>query len=217
MISQSGVVWNREQNYVYASPAQWALWRELYPMARAYMTQGDPLYTELKSLFAPDDVPPDGPLDEDELIVIMDSDDEDFPPLPLPIVHALPALDQHDFNQVILPDPPVAEVVVISSDDDSDDDMYGYFDSDVELDFSDDENHIPVLMIEEAIGEVVDPMPIRTAATNTQLEALHDVPGSPNADLPIPSASLAAIRAAIRTIPYFRLRDYFTSSDEEFD
>ncbi|KAL8519162.1 hypothetical protein ACS0TY_010194 [Phlomoides rotata] len=52
MISQSGMVWNREQNYVYASPAQWALWRELYPMAQAYMTQGDPLYTDLKSLFA---------------------------------------------------------------------------------------------------------------------------------------------------------------------
>ncbi|KAL8462109.1 hypothetical protein ACS0TY_033262 [Phlomoides rotata] len=28
MISQSGVVWNMEQNFIYASPNQWASWRE---------------------------------------------------------------------------------------------------------------------------------------------------------------------------------------------
>ncbi|KAL8521305.1 hypothetical protein ACS0TY_011731 [Phlomoides rotata] len=197
-------------------PSSVALWREMYPMARAYMTQGDPLYTELKSLFTSDEAPPDGQFDEDEMIVIMDSDDEDFPQLPLPVVHALPALDQFDFNNIFVPDPPVDEVVVISSDDDSDN-IYGYFDSDVELDFSDDEDHIPMLMIEEAIGEVVDPIPSRRETTNTELATIHDVPGSPTADFPIPSASLAATRAAIRSIPSFRLRDCFTSSDEESD
>ncbi|KAL8526287.1 hypothetical protein ACS0TY_015491 [Phlomoides rotata] len=104
MISQSDFVWNREQNYVYASPAQWALWREMYPMARAYMTQGDPLYTELKSLFAPDDAPPDGAFDEDEMTVILVPDDR----------HALPTLDHFNFNHILVPDSPVDEVVVIS-------------------------------------------------------------------------------------------------------
>ncbi|KAL8523308.1 hypothetical protein ACS0TY_013327 [Phlomoides rotata] len=50
-----GVVWNREQNVIYASPHQWAVWREMHHMSRAYITQGKPLFDELKALFAPND------------------------------------------------------------------------------------------------------------------------------------------------------------------
>ncbi|KAL8524458.1 hypothetical protein ACS0TY_014154 [Phlomoides rotata] len=55
MISIFGVEWDREINYMFAPQHQWRLWRELYPMSRAYLTAGDPLYNELKELFAPDD------------------------------------------------------------------------------------------------------------------------------------------------------------------
>ncbi|KAL8483193.1 hypothetical protein ACS0TY_026026 [Phlomoides rotata] len=133
---------------------------QLYPMSRAYMEQGEPLYNELKALFSPDDGPPAAPSDDDEMIIIVDdSDDEDFHPLPLQVVQALPTLNQENLNYILLQDPPLPEIVVISSD--SDDDGYdvdGYFDSDFELDYSDDEDHIPVVMIEDDIGEVIDPV-----------------------------------------------------------
>ncbi|KAL8483194.1 hypothetical protein ACS0TY_026026 [Phlomoides rotata] len=129
-------------------------------MSRAYMEQGEPLYNELKALFSPDDGPPAAPSDDDEMIIIVDdSDDEDFHPLPLQVVQALPTLNQENLNYILLQDPPLPEIVVISSD--SDDDGYdvdGYFDSDFELDYSDDEDHIPVVMIEDDIGEVIDPV-----------------------------------------------------------
>ncbi|KAL8484876.1 hypothetical protein ACS0TY_027246 [Phlomoides rotata] len=166
----------------------------MYPIARAYMAQGDPLYNELKALFAPDNGPQDGPADNDEMIIIMDSDDEDFPPLPQLVVHALPALDQVDWNYILVPDSPIAKIVVISSDDDGYD-LDGYFDSDADLDYSGDENHIPVVMIEEAIGEMVDPIPNINPAITTALATNEDESTSLTAEIPIPSASLAAIQA----------------------
>ncbi|KAL8491859.1 hypothetical protein ACS0TY_023456 [Phlomoides rotata] len=77
MITQSGVVWNRVNNIVYATPQQWDDWRSVYPMSRAYMTHGEPLYDELKALFSLDDGAKNDPADDDELIIIVDSDDED--------------------------------------------------------------------------------------------------------------------------------------------
>ncbi|KAL8514348.1 hypothetical protein ACS0TY_013461 [Phlomoides rotata] len=194
MISQSGVVWNHEQNYVYATIQQWADWREVYPMSRAYMTQGEPLYDDLKDLFAPDNGPQHDQSDDDELIIIVDSDDEDVPLFQFPLVHALPTLDEVDIHLHVLPDSLVLEVVFISSDEGSPN-FNGYFDSDVDLGFSDDEDHILVMMIEEAIGEIINPNPA------SSLVPSNDNSDSPSNDLPIPSASLAAIRDAIRSIP----------------
>ncbi|KAL8507056.1 hypothetical protein ACS0TY_017804 [Phlomoides rotata] len=184
MVSQSGVVWNREQNFVYATIQQWADWREYYPMSRVYMTQGEPLYDDLKDLFAPDNGPQDDPSDDDELIIIVDSDDEDVPLFQFPIMHALPALDEVDIHLPVLPD---------------------------SRGFSDDEDHIPVMMIEESIGEIINLDPATSLVPN------NDNSDSPSNDLPIPSASLAAIRDVIRAIPQFPLRDGFTTSDSEDD
>ncbi|KAL8526250.1 hypothetical protein ACS0TY_015464 [Phlomoides rotata] len=206
MISQSGVVWNQEQNFVYAAPSMWEAWKEMYTMTRAYMTQGEPLFAELKALFAPDDPPQD----DDELIVIVDSSDDDLPIFQHEVMQPLPPLDQVDLNLPIAPDSPIAEIVIISSDEGSDD-YQGYFDSDIELDWSDDEDHIPVVMVEEAIGEIVNPEP-----PNNVVSMPNEI-NSPKEDLPIPSASIAAIREAMRSIPQFPLREGFTTSDDDSD
>ncbi|KAL8531800.1 hypothetical protein ACS0TY_008410 [Phlomoides rotata] len=185
MIAQSGVHWNRELNYVYASIQQWEDQREVYPMSRACMTQGEPLFDDLQALFAPDNGPQHDPIDDDELIIIVDSDDEDMHLFQFPLVHALPVLDQVDIHLPILLDSPVPEVVFISSDECSPN-FNGYFDSDVDLGFSDDEDHIPVLMIEDAIEEIINPIPNNTVG-----------PRADELDSP-PSASIAAIRESIR-------------------
>ncbi|KAL8548817.1 hypothetical protein ACS0TY_007907 [Phlomoides rotata] len=66
--------------------------RQVYPMARAYITHGEPLYAELKAPFSPDDAAENDPLDDDELIIIVDSDDEeDLQPHPFQFLQALPA------------------------------------------------------------------------------------------------------------------------------
>ncbi|KAL8523455.1 hypothetical protein ACS0TY_013421 [Phlomoides rotata] len=210
MISQSGVVWNQDTNFVYASPHLWEAWREIYLMARAYMTQGEPLFDELKVLFPPDDGPQDDPDDEDDddVIVIVDSSDDEMPIFQHEVMHALPALDQVDLQLPIAPDSPIAEVVMISSDKDSDD-FLGYFDSDISLDWSDEENHIPVVMVEEAISEIVNPPP-----PNITVEDADEM-NSPNSVVSIPAESLFAIREAMRSIPQFTLRDGFTTSDDD--
>ncbi|KAL8488379.1 hypothetical protein ACS0TY_024600 [Phlomoides rotata] len=208
MIAQSGVVWNKEHNYVYTSIQQWIDWREEYPMSRAYMTQGEPLFDDLNDLFAPDDGPHNDPNDDDELIIIVDSDDKDVPLFQFPLMQALPALDQVDIHLSYLPNSPGPEVVIISSDEGSPD-FYGYFDSDVDLEFSDNENHILVMMIEDAIGEIINPV------LTIDLVLSDEDMDSPTHDIPIPSASLAAIRETIRSIPQFPLRNGFTTSDSD--
>ncbi|KAL8544001.1 hypothetical protein ACS0TY_004522 [Phlomoides rotata] len=210
MISQSGVLWNREINFVYATTQQWADWRDMYPMSCAYKTQGEPLFTELRSLFAPDDGPQNDPEDDDELIIIVDSDDEDMPPIPFQIVQALPALDPADLQVPMQPDAPVPEVIEISSDE-SNHNYHDYFDSDVDLDFSDDENQFPPLPIDDIIGEIINPEPMYSSASSE-----YDI-GSPTSTILIPSASLFAIRAAMSSIPYFPLHDGFTTSDDDSD
>ncbi|KAL8535253.1 hypothetical protein ACS0TY_011031 [Phlomoides rotata] len=238
IISQLGVVWNREQNYIYASLNQWALWREVlsiflhlyspyfiiysfmsslcilflilqrFPMARAYMSYGEPLYNELRALFAPDD----GPDSDDELIIIVD--DEDFPQM---VVHALPPLDQVNLDYIVIPDSPVPEVVMISSSDDDEDfyglfvsdneneELFGYFDSGVDLDYTDDEDHILVEMVEDVAGEVVDPVIIINIDDTPDTVQADDALFIANTDIPILSASLAAIHEACHQIPPFRL------------
>ncbi|KAL8535967.1 hypothetical protein ACS0TY_011569 [Phlomoides rotata] len=208
MISQSGVLWNREINFVYATTQQWADWREMYPMSRAYRTQGEPLFTELRSLFAPNDGPLNDPEDDDELIIIVDSDDEEMPPIPFQIVHALPALDQADLQQPMQPESPVPEVIVISSDE-SNHNYHDYFDSDVDLDLSDDEHQFPPLPVDDTIGEILNSDPMYSSSSSE-----YDI-GSPTSTIPIPSESLFAIRATMLSIPYFPLRDGFTTSDDD--
>ncbi|KAL8530100.1 hypothetical protein ACS0TY_007256 [Phlomoides rotata] len=73
MISSSGVYWDKEENIVNASSAQWKSWKEEYPMSKAYLAQGEPLYNELKYLFSIEE----SMADEDNPIIIPDSDDED--------------------------------------------------------------------------------------------------------------------------------------------
>ncbi|KAL8515034.1 hypothetical protein ACS0TY_013933 [Phlomoides rotata] len=107
-------------------------------------------------MFAPNDPPQDDPKDDNELIVIVDSTNDDLPIFQHEVMQPLPPLDQVDLNLPITPDSLVAEIMVISSDEGSDD-FQGYFNSDVELDWSDDENHIPVVMVEETISEIVNP------------------------------------------------------------
>ncbi|KAL8537304.1 hypothetical protein ACS0TY_012454 [Phlomoides rotata] len=108
-------------------------------MSMAYMTQGDPLYDGLKELFAPG---------EDELIIIIDSDDEDFPLHHQEVVKALPAVNE-------LAPQVNAEAIVdviwnISSDEDVNymDDM---FEQDVDIGFTDDEDHILLVDISELV------------------------------------------------------------------
>ncbi|KAL8477584.1 hypothetical protein ACS0TY_029762 [Phlomoides rotata] len=208
MISQSGVHWNREINYVYATQQQWADWREMYPLSRAYTTQGEPLWTELKTFFTPDDGSNDGADSDDELIIIVDSDDEDMSPVPYQIVHALPALDQADLQLPVLPNSPAPEVIEISSDE-SNHSYHDYFDSDIDLGFSDDENQINPVLVDETIGEILNPEILYSSDSSD-----FDV-GSPTSTIPIPSASFFAIRAAMHSIPYFPLCEGFTSSDDD--
>ncbi|KAL8551711.1 hypothetical protein ACS0TY_000691 [Phlomoides rotata] len=125
MISSSGVVWDQENNFVNATTEQWKAWSELYPMSRAYTFNGEPLFAELKLLFGPDEVN-----DGEGLILIVDSEDEDHHYYEEEVVHALPAADP---NAPLIP-----ELVIISSDSDSDD-IYDMFDSEVELNFTTDE------------------------------------------------------------------------------
>ncbi|KAL8498149.1 hypothetical protein ACS0TY_021471 [Phlomoides rotata] len=71
-------------NYLFAPQHQWRLWRELYPMLRAYLTAGDPLYYQLKELFAPDNDEGD-----DDIIIVIDSDDDEYPLIDDLVVHVL--------------------------------------------------------------------------------------------------------------------------------
>ncbi|KAL8499203.1 hypothetical protein ACS0TY_022250 [Phlomoides rotata] len=158
----------------------------MYPMSRAYVTQGEPIFTELKALFAPDDGSQNDPEDDDELIIIVDSDDEDLPPIPFQIVHALPALDQVDMQLPMHLESLVPEVVVISSDESSHS-FHDYFDLDIDIEFNDDENHTPALNQEVRIGEIVNPDPIYSSASS------DDDIVSPRSTLLIPAESLFAI------------------------
>ncbi|KAL8541931.1 hypothetical protein ACS0TY_002979 [Phlomoides rotata] len=167
---------------------------QMYPLSRAYKSQGEHLLTELWSLFAPDDGPDNDPEDDEELIIIVDSDDEDMPPIPFQIVHALPALDQADLQLPMQPDSPVPEVIVISSDE-SNHSYQDYFDSDVDLDFSDDEHYFPPLPEDDTIGEILNPDPMYSS------DSSEDSLASPTSTIPIPVESLFAIRAAMLSIP----------------
>ncbi|KAL8490584.1 hypothetical protein ACS0TY_022555 [Phlomoides rotata] len=180
----------------------------MYPLSRAYRTQGEPLFTELRSLLSPDDGGDNDPEDNEELIIIVDSDDEDVPPIPFQIVHALPTLDQADLQLPMQPDPPVPELIVISSDE-SNHSYHDYFDSDVDLDFSDDEYQFPPLLEDDTIGEILNPVPMYSSNSS------EDSLASPTSTIPIPAESLFAIRAAMLSILYFPLYDGFTTSDEE--
>ncbi|KAL8489304.1 hypothetical protein ACS0TY_025277 [Phlomoides rotata] len=210
MIAQSGVVWNRVDNIVYATLQQWDDWRSVYPMARAYMTNGEPLYEELKALFSPDDGAENDPVDDDDLIIIVDSDDEEnMEQHPFQFVQALPAPQLVDIPLPVHPGSPDHEVIEISSDE-SNHSYHAYFDSDVEIDFSDDdEYYAAALNMNPSVGEVIDPVPI-VVSDSSDDESLI-----PNNVVPIPSASLQAIRAAMLSIPQFPLRDGFTTSDDE--
>ncbi|KAL8481225.1 hypothetical protein ACS0TY_027669 [Phlomoides rotata] len=159
---------------------------QMYPMSRAYRTQGEPLFTELRSLFAPDDGPDNDPEDDEELIIIVGSDDEDVPPIPFQIMHALPALDQADLQLPIQPDSPVPELIVISSDE-SNHNYHDYFNSDVDIDFSDDEHQFPPLLEDDTIGEILNPDPMYSSDSSKDSLAL------PTSTIPIPAESLFAI------------------------
>ncbi|KAL8473598.1 hypothetical protein ACS0TY_030439 [Phlomoides rotata] len=180
----------------------------MYPLSRAYTTQGEPLWTELKTFFTPDDGSNDGADSDDELIIIVDSDDEDMSPVPYQIVHALPALDQADLQLPVLPNSPAPEVIEISSDE-SNHSYHDYFDSDIDLGFSDDENQINPVLVDETISEILNPEILYSSDSSD-----FDV-GSPTSTIPIPSASFFAIRAAMHSIPYFPLCEGFTSSDDD--
>ncbi|KAL8528565.1 hypothetical protein ACS0TY_006114 [Phlomoides rotata] len=195
MISSSGVVWNREQNYVYTSLAQWDSWREVYPLTRAYRSVGEPLYNQLRELFAPTDDPGD-----DELIIIVDSDDENIPLDNNKIVHALPAAN--------VVQPLDDDILVISSDEDEDF-IDGVFDSNVDIDYDDLEDYVlPDLSVDNVVSSISnDVIIVADTPSDDEVE-------SPNVDFPIPSASLAAIRESLRSIPQFVLRDEDTTSDE---
>ncbi|KAL8548731.1 hypothetical protein ACS0TY_007842 [Phlomoides rotata] len=155
MISESGVDWDRVSNYVFASWEQWNHWNKEYPMAKAYMAYGEPLYDELKLLFSP------GDHGEDDVIVIQDSDEEgDLPPPPVDIQQPPVEIQQPVAVEMVdePPSPPVndvyeelspIEVINISDDDDVlDSDGINIIDSDDEL-FS-------FSSVEDANGEVID-------------------------------------------------------------
>ncbi|KAL8476837.1 hypothetical protein ACS0TY_029223 [Phlomoides rotata] len=71
MINCSGVNWARRSNKVFVPKDLWQSWKEDYPMSRAYMFQGEPLYNELSSLFARPIAYPG-----QDVVVIPDSDEE---------------------------------------------------------------------------------------------------------------------------------------------
>ncbi|KAL8488398.1 hypothetical protein ACS0TY_024611 [Phlomoides rotata] len=210
MIAQSGVVWNRLNNIVHATSQQWADWRSVYLMARAYMTHGEPLYDELKALFSPDDGAENDPVDDDELIIIVDSDDEeDLQQHPFQFVQALPAAQMVDIPLPVNPGSPDPEVIEISSDE-SNHSYHDYFDSDVDIDFSDDDDfNANDVNMNTAVGEIINPVP-RMVSDSSDDDTVY-----PNSTILIPSASLRAIRAAMLSIPHFPLRDGFTTSDDE--
>ncbi|KAL8525509.1 hypothetical protein ACS0TY_014939 [Phlomoides rotata] len=60
-----------------------------------------------------------------------------------------------------------------------------------------------------AVGEIFNPVPIMVS------DSSDDDNVYPNSAVPIPSASLNAIRPAMLSIPHFPLRDGFTTSDDE--
>ncbi|KAL8512127.1 hypothetical protein ACS0TY_018543 [Phlomoides rotata] len=86
MISISGVEWDRKINYLFAPQHQWRLWHE--------------------ELFAPDD--DDG---DDNIIIMIDSDNDDYPLIDEPVVHSLPAVVYNPLDE---------DILVINSDDDDD-------------------------------------------------------------------------------------------------
>ncbi|KAL8506994.1 hypothetical protein ACS0TY_017757 [Phlomoides rotata] len=158
MISTSGVYWDKEENYVYASTAQWTSWKEEYPMSKAYLVQGEPLYNELKYLFGIEDLM----ADDDNPIIIPDNDGEDeqvpdaVNPPPSPAEHENQAPVQVgnlvDENQHLMPlnQPHPVPVINISSDEDED------IPFDVDIIISDSDDYFPLSSLEESAGEVVD-------------------------------------------------------------
>ncbi|KAL8485349.1 hypothetical protein ACS0TY_027593 [Phlomoides rotata] len=148
-------------------------------------TAGEPLYTHLKELFAPDNDPGD-----DELIIIVDSEDDDIPLVPQNVVHALPTHNE----QPLLND----EILVISSDEDEDF-LDGVFDSDVDLDYDDVENHDPQLSIDDVVSSIShDSLTDNSHKSDEEVESPFD-------DIPIPTESLFAIHDSLRSIPRFVL------------
>ncbi|KAL8524606.1 hypothetical protein ACS0TY_014275 [Phlomoides rotata] len=136
-------MWDQEHNFVHATVDQWKAWREVYPMSRAYIFQGEPLFTKLKTLFGPED-------DDDGTgpILIVDSDEEGHPHYQEEVVHALPAQ---------APDAPLIPKLVIISFDSDNDDIYDMLDSNVELNFTTDEevNALEVV-VSDPVAEVID-------------------------------------------------------------
>ncbi|KAL8549629.1 hypothetical protein ACS0TY_008466 [Phlomoides rotata] len=168
---------------------------ELYPMSRAYLTTGDPLYNKLKELFAPGD-----DIDDDDLIIVIDGEDKEYPLFEEPVVHALPAAAYYPLDE---------DIVVISSDED-DEFVDGLFDSNIDLGFSSDDE-LPQALVtpDEAVSGLSNVDPINLNAPPTEEEVM-----SPVIHVPIISASAAAIQASLRSIPRFTLRDESISSYE---
>ncbi|KAL8524663.1 hypothetical protein ACS0TY_014315 [Phlomoides rotata] len=161
-------------NYLFAPQHQWRLWRELYPMSRAYLTAGDPLYNEIKELFAPDD-----DVDDDDIIIVIDSEDDEYPLLEELVVHALPAAAYYPLDE---------DILVISADDD-DSFIDGLFDSDIDLGFSSDEEPPPALVTpDEAVSGLSNVDPVNLNAPPNEEEVMSLV-----IPIPIISASEAAI------------------------
>ncbi|KAL8523295.1 hypothetical protein ACS0TY_013321 [Phlomoides rotata] len=112
-------------------------------MSKAYLTQGEPLYNELKFMFGTE-----GPIaNEDNPIIIPNSDDEDEQ-----VPNALDALPPPEPTDEQVPnahneDDLVAPVIVIS--DNEDDDILDDEDND-------SEDYFPLSSLEEAAGEVVN-------------------------------------------------------------
>ncbi|KAL8554079.1 hypothetical protein ACS0TY_002337 [Phlomoides rotata] len=185
MISVSGVVWEKENNYVFAPMDQWKDWTKAYPISKAYLAQGEPLYDDLKSLFRL------GMLFVDGNVIVHadpDSDEDNLPPLPAAVeglalpaaieVLALPAVEVAAAPPppeiVPAPIPPfqIPHVVIEISDDEkelepmqpippngvidiSDEEEEMEPDSDIELQFTDSEDELNPLFENDEEPSVV--------------------------------------------------------------
>ncbi|KAL8539673.1 hypothetical protein ACS0TY_001328 [Phlomoides rotata] len=193
MISTSGVVWDQVVNFVHASVEQWKRWKEVYPLSRAYTFHGEPLFAQLKTLFGPDEED-----DGEGLILIVDSEDEDNPHYHEEVVHALPTADPYA--------PIIPELVIISSDSDSDD-IYDMFDSEVDIDFTTDEEVDGLEQVgSEPVVEVIDGFLNSDDEVNT-----------PNTSDPIDSETRFYFDDAFVSRDSYYLRDGFTTSDSDSD
>ncbi|KAL8457424.1 hypothetical protein ACS0TY_035326 [Phlomoides rotata] len=189
MISSSGVGWNKEQNFMYASEQQWKAWREVYPLSRAYTTQGEPLLDELKELFSPDD-----PEVDDDIIIIVDSDEEEIPLFHEEIVQAVPIVGD--------------DIVIISSDDDSFEGLFG-FDSESDFSFLDVDDFLTDSSVDTVVGEIVDQMGYEDG--NNSEEEVR----SPTMRVPTISVSWNHLSETWHEHHTPTLRDGFTTSDSK--